>query len=557
MGPSSGAERAPAAPKEFARLRASMRRIPEDEPADAVVIGTGAGGAPLLARLAEAGMHVVALEAGPWWESPADDFATDELDAAKLYWLDERLSAGDTPEAFGSNNSGTGVGGSMLHWGAFVPRADPRDLRLATEADPSNGKGGNGKPSNGKSTRAGGIADWPLSYDDLVPYYEQVERFLGVSGPESYPWDPARRYPNPPLAINAPGRLMQRGFAALGMTASAAPIAALSVADGERRPCVHRGFCHQGCRNGAKASMDVTYLPAAVRAGAELRPLCFAHGFERDPEGRIAAVLYTDSTDPERPTLRRQRCRAVFLCAGAIETPRLLLHTGLANGSGQVGRNFMAHVATQVWGTFEQPVHMDRGFPATVISEDTLRPEGVHAPGGYIVQSLGVLPVTFARQVARGRGLFGAALTGYLDRYNYVAGIGINGECLPSPRNFVELSDETDARGLPKPRIQFSYGQSELELADHAGRLLTAAWQAAGATDIWTFQRSAHMLGTCRMGADPAASVVDPFGRSHEIDNLWVADNSVFPSSLAANPALTIMALSLRTADAFLHASSN
>jgi choline dehydrogenase-like flavoprotein len=515
-------------------LRSTMRTYTDDETVDAVIIGTGAGGAPLLAKLASAGLRVVALEAGPWWESPADQFATDELAASKIYWLDERLSAGETPEAFGSNNSGTGVGGSTLHWGAFTPRADPRDLHLHSDF-------GNA------------YADWPLTYDDLLPHYEAVERFLGISGPAAYPWDPTRRYPTGPVPINAPGQLMQRGFNALGLRSSAAPIAALSEPYaqpeyGQRPACVNRGFCHQGCRNGAKATMDVTYLPWAVRSGAEIRPNCFVHGFERDTHGRISAVLYTHGD-----TQRRQRCNTVFLAAGAVETPRLLLHAGLANASGQVGRNYMAHVATQVWGTFDTPIHMNRGFPATVISEDTLRPDKADFGGGYLVQSLGVVPVTWAQQVARGRGLFGHALTTYLDRYNSVAGIGINGDCSPSPKNYLELSDELDARALPKPRIHFSYGSNETAMSSHAEKLLTAAWQAAGATDIWTFQRSAHTIGTCRMGADAETSVVNPFGRSHDIENLWICDNSVFPSALAANPALTIMALAHRTADHFLH----
>jgi choline dehydrogenase-like flavoprotein len=519
---------------ELARLRRTMRTFSDDETIDAVVIGTGAGGAPILAKLAAAGLKVVALEAGPWWQSPMDDFATDELAAAKLYWLDERLSAGDTPEAFGANNSGTGVGGSTLHWGAFVPRADPRDFHIETDFAVG--------------------ADWPLTYEDLLPHYEAVERFLGVSGPANYPWDPARHFPTGPVPINAPGQLMQRGFNALGLRTSAAPIAALSEdyaqpEYGHRPACVNRGFCHQGCRNGAKASMDVTYLPWAVRSGAEIRPQSFVTGFERNAQGDITAVIYRDEAVGID---RRQCCKAVFLCAGAIETPRLLLHNNLANASGQVGRNYMAHVATQVWGTFSQPIRMNKGFPATVISEDTLRPLGADLAGGYLVQSLGVVPVTFATQVARGRGLFGTDLTTYLDHYNHLAGIGINGDCLPSARNFLELSGELDIRGMPKPRIHFSYGKQEQAMTAHASKLLTAAWQAAGANDIWTFERSAHTIGTCRMGIDPDHSVVDPYGRAHDIPNLWICDNSIFPSALAANPALTIMAIAHRAAAHFL-----
>jgi choline dehydrogenase-like flavoprotein len=513
-----------------------MRCYAESDEVDAVVIGTGAGGAPILAKLAAAGLRVVALEAGKWFPSPADEFATDEVDAAKIYWTEERLSAGETPVVFGANNSGKGVGGSMLHWGAFVPRADPRDLRLNTES----GKG----------------VDWPLSYQDLLPFYEEVEAFLGVSGPSVYPWDSERSYPMGPVPVNAPGQLMQRGFRKLGLRSSEAPIAALSSSYsrseyGRREACVNRGFCHQGCRNGAKASMDVTYLPWAVRSGAEIRPRCFVHGFDRDATGRVIAVVYRDTSVEPKGIERRQRCKAVFLCAGAVETPRLLLHTGLANDSGQVGRNFMAHVATQVWGTFDQPVRMNKGFPATIISEDLLRPSDASFAGGYIVQSLGVVPVTWSQGVVRGRKLYGRELVNYLDRYNYVAGIGINGDCLPAQGNLLKLSNEVDETGVPKPLVEFSYSDNEKAMSEHAAKQMTAAWQAAGATDCWTLQRAAHVIGTCRMGESAQNSVVDPSGQSHEIDNLWICDNSVFPSALAANPALTIMALALRTASRF------
>ena len=508
-----------------------MRAYPEADEVDVVVIGTGAGAAPVLAELSEAGLRVVALEAGRWW-NPGAEYAADEIRMGELYWLQERISGGETPTAFGGNNSGTGVGGSMLHWGAFVPRVDPRDLRIKTES----GLG----------------ADFPLTYEELVPLYEEVERFIGVAGPALYPWDTTRRYPLGPLAINAPGIMMQKGFDAMGVRTSAAPIAAVSrdfpqPAYGTRPPCVGCGFCHQGCVYGAKASMDVTYLPRAVAAGAEIRAESFVHGFERDAQGRITAVVYRHAgTDQKQP------CKAVFLCAGAVETPRLLLHTGLANSSGQVGRNFMAHVATQVWGTFADEMRMNKGFPATVISEDTLRPKDADFAGGYLTQSLGVVPVTFARQVARGRGLWGKALVDYLEQYNHFAGIGANGDCLPYEHNLLTLADQVDDIGMPLAHIDFSYGENETRMSQHAARLMTACWEAAEATDIWTFERSAHTIGTCRMGNDAGSSVVDPWGRAHDVPNLWISDNSTFPSAVAANPALTIMALALRSARRFL-----
>ncbi len=509
-----------------------MKMFSKQDEVDVVVIGTGAGGSPVMAELAEAGLSVVAIEAGRWWD-PAKDFAADESQMSELYWLSERISAGKTPTAFGGNNSGTGVGGSMLHWGAFVPRADARDLKLHTDS----GMG----------------VDFPLTYEELVPFYEEIERFIGVSGPAYYPWDPGRRYPLPPIALNAPAIAMQKGYAAIGVETAEAPIAAVSQrytqpGYAERQPCVGCGFCHQGCVfNGAKASMDVTYIPRAIAAGVEIRAKSFVHTFERDPQGRITAVVYRqDGADV------RQRCKAVFLCAGAVETPRLLLHTGLANSSGQVGKNFMAHVATQVWGTFDDEMRMNKGFPASIISEATMRPKDANFAGGYLTQSLGVVPVTFARQVARGRGLWGQDLVDYLDQYNHLAGVGANGDCLPYDNNFLELADEKDEFGVPVPKIHFSYGENEVRMSEHSAKLMTAAWKAAGAKDIWTFQRSAHTIGTCRMGDDPTANVVDAFGRSHDIPNLWISDNSTFPAALAANPALTIMALAVRSARRFL-----
>ena len=512
-----------------------MKSFSTTDVVDVVVVGTGAGGAPVMATLAEAGLSVVSLEAGRWWD-PATEYAADEVRMSELYWLDERISAGETPTAFGGNNSGTGVGGSMLHWGAYAPRADERDLKLRTDS---------------------GVGfDFPLSYADLVPLYEEVERFMGVSGPTPYPWDPARRYPLGPIALNAPAEAMQRGFEALGIATAPAPIAAVSArytqpGYAERQPCVGCGFCHQGCVfNGAKGSMDVTWLPRALTAGAEIRANSFVHGIELDARGQVEAVIYRCNGQDVR-----QRCKAVFLCAGAVETPRLLLHTGLANSSGQVGRNFMAHVATQVWGTFEPEMRMNKGFPASLITEEMMRPQDADFVGGYLVQPLGVVPVTFARQVARGRGLWGEELVNYLDQYNHIGGIGMNGDCLPYAENFLELSGEIDPRdgiGMQKPLIHFSYGENERRMSVHGAKLMTAAWKAAGATDVWTFERSAHTIGTCRMGVDPGSNVVDAFGRSHDVPNLWISDNSTFPAALAANPALTIMALALRSARQFL-----
>ena len=293
--------------------------------------------------------------------------------------------------------------------------------------------------------------------------------------------------------------------------------------------------------------MDVTYLPLAVSHGAEIRAESMVHGIELNAAGNIAAVIYRQGGVDHR-----QRCATVFLCAGAIETPRLLLHAGLANSSGQVGRNYMAHGATQVWGTFERETRPNKGYPSSLITEDRVRPDDADFAGGYLIQSLGIVPATWAQAVTRSRGLWGKSLLTYLDRYNHVAGLGINGECLPQTGNFLELSEETDTLGVPKARIHFSAGPNETALTRHAELTMRALWNEAGAGDVWAVQRYAHTIGTCRMGGSATSAVVDGMGRSFDVSNLWICDNSVFPSALAANPALTIMALSLRTAEHYL-----
>lgn len=511
-----------------------MPAADQAETVDAVVIGTGAGGAPLLARLAAAGARVVALEAGT--HHPPSEMPTDERAQRDLFWNDERLAAGGNPVAFGNNNSGCGVGGSTLHYTAYTPRAQPDDFHLHAET----GLG----------------VDWPLGYSDLEPYYAEVEQFLGVSGPTPYPWGPPRRsgYPYPPLPLNGAAQLMVRGCAEVGFRTSPAPNAALSrprlqEGYGERPACTNRGFCQAGCSTGAKASMDVTYLPYAVRYGAEIRADSFVTELEVAGD-TVTGVIYRHGG-----TEYRQRARAVFLCAGAVETPRLLLRMELANSSGQVGKNFMAHMGLQLWGRFEEEIRPYKGIPGSLISEDTHRPEGADFAGGYLLQSIGVMPVTYASQFVRGTHTWGDRLHAHMQAYNHTAGINVLGDCLPAPGNYLELADETDGRGLKKPLVHFTWGENELRMREHADAVMRDIWAAAGATEIWSFDRPAHTIGTARMGSDPESSVVNANGRCHDLKNLWISDNSTFPSALSANPALTIMALSLRTADHYLQSA--
>jgi len=504
-----------------------MRTYVQDDVVDVVVVGTGAGGAPLLARLAEHGLRVLALEAGPNFDP--DAFTNDEVEATRINWMSERLSGGDTPIAFGPNNSGRGVGGGTLHWGAFTPRPDIRDMHLFTES--------------------GVGTDWPVDHAELTRYIVDVERTIGVSGPTPYPWDPEREYLEPPVNRNAPADLMAIGCARLGIQATDAPAAILSrdrdQAHYGRRLASHNlGTIHQGERYGSKATTANTYLPAAVAAGAEIRPDSMVHGIERDALGRVSAVVYRQNGKE-----RRQRCATLVLAGGGIETPRLLLNTGLANSSGLVGRNFLAHCAVQVWGRFNEQIRGYRGYPSALISEDFVRPDGVDFVGGYLLQSLGAMPLTYGTSLVRGAGLWGDELMDALDAWRSIAGIGMNGECLPSENNKLVLSNEADEWGVPRAIVTFTPGPNERAINEHGIATMTRILEAAGALETQVFARTAHTLGTCRMSADPGNGVVDADGRSHDIPNLWISDNSTFPSSLNANPCLTQMALSLRTAD--------
>jgi choline dehydrogenase-like flavoprotein len=513
---------------------AGQKHYDENDIVDVVVIGTGAGGAPLSARLAQRGLSVVALEAGRNFEP--GDYTPDEMNAPQdINWMDERLSGGDSPTAFGPNNSGIGVGGSTLHWGAFTPRPNRNDISLRSDC--------------------GVGEDWPIDHRELTAWIEQAEHDVGVSGPEAYPWDPTRRYATPPPPRNASSDMMMRGAVALGITATDAPVGLTTVDRmqphyGLREACVSCGSCHQGCRNGAKVSMDTTYLPAAVAFGAEIRPESFVHGIELGASGKVEAVVYRSGGVDHR-----QRCRNLVVAAGGVETPRLLLHTGVANSSGQVGENFTAHGATQVWATFDEPMRSYRGYPSSIITEDFVRPADADFAGGYLIQSLGVQPLTLATSLVRGGGLRGEALVRALEDYPFMGGVGINAECLPYEHNRLELADEVDANGVPLARVAFTPGDNEKAIDDHARRTMIGIVEAAGGRDIKVLDRTAHTVGTARMGSNAATSVVDPTGRSWDVPNLWICDNSVFPSSLIANPALTIMALSLRTADAMLSAA--
>jgi len=510
----------------------SMRCYSESEEVDFAIVGTGAGGGTLACKLAEAGFSVVAFDAGPFWR-PLEDFASDEREQEKLYWTDERITGGDDPLELGINNSGKGVGGSTVHFTMVSLRFRPDWFK--------------------SRSRLGYGFDWPIDWDDIEPYYGEVENALKISGPVNYPWgSPRKAYPYRPHPVNAAGLVLARGAEALGIAWSPTPLATLSAPRGRAHPCVYRGFCRIGCSTNAKQSVLVTWIPRALKAGAEVRDLAMVGRIEMDRNGRATGVLYHRLGE-----WRVQRARNVVVAGYAIETPRLLLNSandqfpnGLANGSGFVGTHLMCHSGPNAWATMEEEIRCYKGPPSMAMSEHwNYCDEGKDFDGGYAFMSQGPLAAEWANVVAGSRGHWGMKLRREMTLYNHMAGLEIVGEVMPRPENRVELADEEDSLGLKIPRVTFSYCDNDRRLQRHATRFMSDVLRAAGGRDLWTGEDTAHLMGGCRMGFSPDDSVVDGDGRSWEIPNLWICDGSLFPTGGGVNPSLTIQALACRIAD--------
>ncbi|MGJ0535648.1 GMC family oxidoreductase [Methylocystis sp.] len=509
-----------------------MRQYAEREPVDFLIVGAGAGGATLACKLAEKGFSVVVLDAGPFWR-PLDDFASDELAQQTLYWTDDRITGGEDPIALGGNNSGRGVGGSTIHFSMISLRFRPEWFKSKSEL--------------------GYGFDWPISYEEIALYYEEVEEALQVAGPVNYPWGPARRrYPYRPHEVNAAGLVLARGAEKLGVKWAATPLATVSAPRGKSPPCVYRGFCNFGCSTNAKQSALIVWIPRALHAGAEVRDLAMAGRIELDQQGRVSGVEYFREGD-----WRFQKARNVVVAGYAIETPRLLLNSacpqfpqGLANSSGMVGTHLLTHAGPGAWATFDDEIRWYKGPPNMAVTEHwNYTDEGKDFHGAYAFMSQGPLPMAWAQVLATSRGLWGDELRREMQKYNHTAGFVPVAETEARQENRVELAEDTDQFGLRIPRVTFSYSENDLRLQRHAVRFMSEMLEAAGGYDIWINSDTSHILGTCRMGDDPRTSVVDADGRCWDIPNLWICDGSVFPTCGGVNPSLTIQALACRISD--------
>jgi choline dehydrogenase-like flavoprotein len=524
---------------------------PREESVDVVVIGAGAGGGVVAKELGEAGLQVVVLESGRRF-APEVDYPTDRTDfeiaAATVFEAeDPRRDVHTTAHPFDYVRA-KGVGGSTLRYLAISPRFHESDFRTRSE----DGVGD----------------DWPLSYADLEPYYERVEQELGVSGPngpDANPFESPRKVPFPtaPHPFNLASRVIRRGADKLGLHLVREPVA-IPTSDWNGRPaCINAGTCGLGCRIRAKSSIDVTYVPKAEATGrVEIRPSCTAREISLDGRGRAGAVIYHDDRGAEHEI----RGRAIVIAGNAIETPRLLLLSrssafpdGLANSSGLVGKYFMEHLAVFSYGLFDERLDPWRGIPTGGMLQDyyaTSRANDFARGWTTVVSTSSHWPLSVARRSA-GWGAEHKARTKRL--FGHFVGLASVGEQLPSLSNEVTLDPLlTDRFGVPVPRLVSAPRENDVAMVRAIAIRQAEILAAAGATETWGGEyspgTSAHYLGTCRMGSDPKTSVVNAWGRAHDVQNLFVADGSVFVTGAGVNPALTISSLATRTAEGIVGA---
>ena len=514
--------------------QATMCHYPDDDEVDLVIVGAGAGGSVLAQRLARHGWRIVILEAGPFWH-PDQDWVSDEAGSHQLYWTQQRVIGGADPIELGKNNSGRGVGGSMVHYAGYTPRFHPSDFTTFTD------------------DRVG--ADWPITYDDLRPHYEQVERELPVAG-QDWPWGHPHRYPFSPHPISGAAAKLREGALACGIETRVGPVGIVNGTFGNRPHCIYRGFCLQGCKVNAKASPFVTHLPDALAHNVEIRANSMALRVDIDDDtGGARGVVYAGSDTTVGGAHRLQRARAVAVAGYSIETPRLLLAStsrrhphGLGNNHDQLGRYVMVQGATQTAGRWPEELRMYKAPPPEISSEQFYETDPARGfARGFSIQTVSPLPIGWAEHVLAD-GHWGRELREYVRDYNHWATIGVLNELLAHPDNRITLADDVDPYGQPVARMDYTLGDNDKANMAYSTKVITDILHAAGAQDVLTIQRFAHLVGGARMGTSPEHSVIDANHRIWDVPNVFVADGSVCPTQGAANPALTIMALASRLA---------
>ena len=511
-----------------------MARYDSNDDSVVVIIGSGAGGGTLNNELCQKGFKVVLLEAGAR-QSPAT-FHNDEWFAFKqLAWLDKRTTSGSWRVAKDFPNlpawTCKTVGGTTVHWAGASLRFQDHEFKAKTAY--SNISGAN-------------LLDWPLTLSEMAPYYAKAENKMGVTRTNDIPGLPG----------NNNFKVMYNGATRAGYkTVHTGRMAINSRPRDDRSACWQLGFCFQGCKSGAKWSTLYTEIPKAEATGkldlrSQSQVLQILHG----KNGRATGVLYADKNGKHLV----QKARIVCVACNAIETARLLLNSnsstfphGLANSSGQVGKNYMRHTTGSVFGIFKQPVNMHRGtIMAGIITDEAELNTRRGFSGGFEMETISLgLPFTAA---FLNPGAWGRDYAKMLEQYDYMAGMWIVGEDMPQETNAVTLHPaEKDDFGLPIPNVHYDDHPNDIAMRNYAFKRGAAVYNAVGA--IQTVEvppyPSTHNLGTCRMSARPRDGVCNKWGQTHDVRNLFISDGSQFTTSAGENPTLTIVTLAIRQAD--------
>lgn len=497
------------------------KQFTPDDASVVVVIGSGAGGGTVANELAQKGIDVVCLEAGSRL-TLADVENNPPLMDARMGWHDKRI--GNFLWVCKT------VGGTTMRWSGVTPRLQAHEFRALT--------------TYGQIDAGTSLIDWPLTLDELAPYYDKAELKMGVSGSHAIP----------PSEESNNYKVFKAGARLAGYQQVTSGRMAINPVARDGRPgCQQIGFCHAGCAIGAKWSTLYTEIPKAELTGHfELRANSMAVRIDHDKTGKVTGVIYRD----QEGKLHEQKARAVCVAGNVVETARILLNSdsmlfpdGLANSSGQVGRNYMRHTFGAVLAVMPKPVNMHRSARQTGIlfDEQAHNPERGFA-GGYQLQAIGGDPHTMSDTL----GGWGSEHTAFMDNYSNLAALFITGEDPAESRNRISLHDtELDASGLPVPVVEYRNHQNTDAMRDHAIGASRRIYESLGALHFWGGDApvGCHNMGVARMSADPNDGVTNRWGQAHDVPNLFVSDGSIFSSSGAGNPTLTIVALAIRQAD--------
>jgi choline dehydrogenase-like flavoprotein len=541
------------------------------EAVDFVIVGSGSAGGIIAKELSSKGFDVVVMEQGPYRK--AADFTHDEIDvmmnnslvdggpevSGQTIRQDESEEAtspdGENPAVYAQT-----VGGSSVHFTANFWRLRESDFK---------------ERSMFGSIEGTNFADWPITYEELEPYYTRVDWEIGVSGAPG-PNDSWRSkdFPMPPMDINSSGVLMDKGAKALGLTSQVEPLAILTAPLNGRAPCIKCGYCmFFGCEVGAKSSTLAAMIPLAEATGrCEIRANSAVFRLNTGSDGKVNEVMYYDADGNEQA----QKTKAVVVCANGAETPRLLLMSaserhpdGLSNSNGVVGKNLMFNAHAVSFGVFAEQLNEYKGVQVTRMVHDFYETDpkrGYYGGGGIDARAFfSATPIRHARQaLPPGTPRWGGEFKDTIGHtFTRTMSMATGSTSLPMDRNNITLDpSNTDKLGRPSIRVTYKDHPDDLSMSGFLGERAIELMEAAGAERVWGWgaQNSTggpHLMGTCRMGDDPETSVVDRYHRSHEVKNLFICDGSSMVTSGRGQPTMTIMALAFRAAEHIAKAASD